>query len=379
MECAEPMSALMAYNKVFDRRPDGLPAFHSNFSYHIENDKFVTFLEAMAASVGIELIEDTVRQVMQDESGITGLVLASGRTETADLYVDCSGFVSLLLGKTLKEPFISFKSSLFCDRAVVGGWTRGPDEPIFPYTTCSTMNSGWLWQIEHETRINRGYVYCSSFISDEEAEREFRATSPKVGATRVVRFISGRYERNWVKNVVAIGNASAFVEPLEATALGVIANQARVLTDSLLAADRTLRDSHRKYINQHHAIVWDAIRGFISIHYKFNTRLDTPFWRECREKTDISVAAAPVEYYQENGPCGFWGPLVVGAMDPFGMKGWATLLLGQRVPYRNAHRATDAETQKFDMVRQRYRVQAQRGLTAEEVLAAIRSPGWRWP
>src|SRR4030095_13528653 len=121
----------------------------------------------------------------------------------------------------------------FNDRAVVGGWDRAAGEPIKPYTTCQTMNSGWCWQIEHERRVHRGYVYFSAFISDENAEREFRAACPRVGPTRIVKFVSGRYERNWVKNVVAIGNASGFVEPLEATALGVIAMQCRLLAGSL--------------------------------------------------------------------------------------------------------------------------------------------------
>jgi tryptophan halogenase len=338
----------------------------------------VAFLEAFATAIGVKIVEDTVREVSQDESGVTGLVLASGRTETGDLYVDCSGFVSLLLGKTLKEPFINFKSSLFCNRAVVGGWKRTPSEPILPYTTCTTMNSGWLWQIEHENRINRGYVYSSDFISDEEAEREFRALSPKVGPTRIVKFISGRYERNWVKNVVAMGNASGFVEPLEATALGLMANQSRILTDSLIAADRQIRPSHVRFVNQHHATVWDSTRGFIAVHYKYNTRVDTPFWRACWEKTDLAFGAGAVEYYQENGPEGFWGAMVVGALDPFGIGGWISLLLGQRVPYRAVHRASDAEMQTVIAIRQRMRESAQRAMTAEQVLAAIRDPKWQW-
>ncbi len=156
------------------------------------------------------------------------LRLESGRRETADLYLDASGFASVLLGKALGEPFVSYDKTLFCDRAVVGGWDRKDPEDmvIKPYTTCETMNCGWCWQIEHENRINRGYVYSSGFISDEEAEKEFRMKNPKVGPTRIVRFVSGRYRNVWVKNVVAVGNAGGFVEPLEATALGAMASNA---------------------------------------------------------------------------------------------------------------------------------------------------------
>lgn len=377
MENAEPMTAYMAANRIFARGPTGDPVFHNNFAYHVENDKFVGFLEAFAAAVGIEIIDDTVSQVLQDERGISGLTLKSGRTEVADLYIDCSGFVSLLLAKTLGEPFISFKSSLFCDRAIVGGWTR-ENEPILPYTTCETMSSGWCWQIEHVNRINRGYVYCSDFISDEQAEREFRAVAPRAGTTRVVRFVSGRYERNWVKNVVAIGNAAGFVEPLEATALGVIAVQSRILADSLVAAGREIRQTYRQNVNRHHAAVWDSNRAFIASHYKFNGRLDTPFWKECREKTDLGAGIVPATYFQENGPDTFWDSMIVGPHDAFGLSGWIALLMGQSVPYRHTHHPTDAEMKTFNSIREQNRQAALSAMTSEQVLAAIRSPTWRW-
>src|SRR5688572_10981425 len=245
-------SALMTHEKAFVRGPDGRPAVHLDLSYHFENEKFAEFLEGYAKAWGARVMDDTVQQVLQDEGGIAGLVLKGGTTESADLYVDASGFYSLLLGKTLGEGLIDFKSSLFCDRAVVGGWAREEGDPIRPYTTCETMNSGWCWQIEHERRVNRGYVYSSAFITDEEAEREFRAVAPLVGPTRIVKFVSGRYQRGWVKNVVAIGNSSGFVEPLEATALGVIAMQCRLLAGSLFDSQREVRRTHIQQFNRHH-------------------------------------------------------------------------------------------------------------------------------
>lgn len=200
-------SGLMTHNAIFVRQATGQPLIEPHFAYHIENENFVAFLETHALDIGVRIVDDTIVEVRQDDHGVAGLKLAAGTVAQADLYVDSSGFVSLLLSKTLGEPFRSFKSSLFCDRAVVGGWPRA-EEPIQPYTTAETMNAGWCWQIEHEKRINRGYVYSSSFLTDAEAETEFRAKNPKVGPTRVVKFISGRYERSWVKNVVAIGNWS---------------------------------------------------------------------------------------------------------------------------------------------------------------------------
>jgi tryptophan halogenase len=368
---------LMAADRVFERASGGGPAIHGSIAYHFENEKFVRFLENYATAVGVAVVDDTVAQVKQDERGVAGLLMQSGGVETADLYVDCSGFFSVLLGKSMEEPFGSFKASLFCDRAVVGGWDRG-DEVIKPYTTCETMDAGWCWQIEHENRINRGYVYCSQFVSDEEAEREFRAKNPKVGPTRVVRFVSGCYGRSWVKNVVAVGNAAGFVEPLEATALGVIAMQSRLLADALLDADRTPRPTQVAEYNSFHARTWEQIRSFISVHYAFNAVLDTAFWRHCRENTDLSGARRIVEYYRENGPTPLWQPTMMDAFDLFGVGGYSTLLLGQKVPFHRTFTPSESEQRLWSEKRRQWHDAAKRAMTVKEALQTIRSPKWRW-
>lgn len=378
MDDAELFSAMMAQDRAFPRDNSGRMLMHPNFAYHVENEKFVAFLENFAAAVGIHIVEDTVDQVTQDESGITALLFKSGATRSADLYVDCSGFASLLLGKTLGEPFTSFKGTLFNDRAVVGGWARD-GEPIKPYTTCETMDSGWCWQIEHERRINRGYVYCSSFISDEDAEREFRGKNPKVGPTRVVRFVTGCYQRNWVKNVVAIGNASGFVEPLEATALAVIATQARLLVGSLVDSDMEIRPTQAAAYSELNRRLWESIRSFISIHFKFNTRLDTPYWRQCRETCDLAGAQRFVEFYQENGPSGFWGQLQLEPFDQFGTAGYVALLTGQKVPHRAGFTPTEAERKAWTEYCRRTREAAERAYDVESALKLIRSSKWEWP
>ena len=126
----------------------------------------------------------------------------------ADLFIDASGFRAELLGRAMAEPWISYENSLFCDRAVIGGWERST-EPIQPYTTAEAMDAGWCWRIDHETFINRGYVYSSRFISDDEARAEFLRKNPKAPAdARVVKFRSGRFARPWVGNVIGIGNAA---------------------------------------------------------------------------------------------------------------------------------------------------------------------------
>jgi tryptophan halogenase len=373
---ASRYDALMAHDRIFERGPNGELLVHQRLANHFENERLVEFLEAQAASVGISIRDDTVEGVQQVERGITGLMLSSGQVAKADLYVDCSGFPSVLLNKTLGEPFVSYKSSLFCDRAVVGGWAR-TSEPIHPYTTCETMDSGWCWQIEHEGRINCGYVYSSSFITEEEAEAEFRRQRPKVGPTRIVKFTSGRYQRGWVKNVVAIGNAGGFVEPLEATALGVIGVQSALLATTLLDGDRQVRPSQMDRYNAHHADQWDSIRDFLAVHYKFNTRRSTPFWEHCRRETCLGGAEHIVEFYRENGPSVLWGSTLLSPHNAFGMRGYYALLLGQEVPFHRTYVPSPADLARWEAFRESHRQAALRAATVKEAMEIIRSPDWK--
>jgi tryptophan halogenase len=371
MESASLASSFMAQDKMFERSADGRPILHMNFAYHIENESFADFLESLAVRIGVRIISDTIRTVRQDENGIAGLDLASGETQSADLYIDCSGFSSLLLGKTLGEPFVSYDSTLFCDRAVVGGWAR-TDEPLRPYTIAETMNSGWCWQIEHPNRINRGYVYSSAFISDEQAERELRGKNPKLmGPTRVVKFISGRYERSWVKNVVAIGNASGFVEPLEATALAIIATRCMLLTELLTESDMIAKPADANMFNSLTARVWDSVRRFLATHYRFNTRLDTPFWKHCREHTDVAGAEPIVEWYQQMGPSPYAAAGLVDPLDVYGIDGYLTTLLGQSVPHESTFQPTPQEWSKWNATREQFKARTARAMSAAEALAHV--------
>ncbi len=377
-EYADVSPSLMSHNKAFLRNQYGGPHIGTDVGYHIENKMFVEFLEAYAAGLGVGITDDTVLEVQQNDHGLTGLVLKSGGTATADLYVDSSGFASVLLGQALGEPFVSYKPTLFCDRAVVGGWDR-TDEPIQPYTTGEGMNAGWCWRIDHEHRINRGYVYSSDFLADDEAEREFRAKNPKVGPARVVKFRSGRYERAWVKNVVGVGNACGFVEPLEATSLGVICDECDSLVNSLAETDLDPGPAVVGHYNKRNAGKWDQIRQFLAVHYKFNTRFETPFWRECRAHCELGGAAPLVEYYQETGPGIFHRQTLLDPLSQFGLEGYWSLLIGQKVPVQRPYVPSPRERDIWRQIQETFKTKALAAVDIKEALALIRSPGFRWP
>jgi tryptophan halogenase len=377
--CLDRVTAMMAHDRVWLRLANGAPDIQPWHGFHIENEKLVDTLEGLSQELNVQIIDGRVNSTERGPAGISAVMLEDGRRLEADFFIDCSGFRSELLGKALEEPFISYGKSLFCDRAVVGGWERQPNEPILPYTTAETMDAGWAWRIDHEHHVNRGYVYASQFSSDDDARAEFLWKNPRAAKDgRVVKFRSGRYQRAWVENVVALGNSAGFVEPLEATALMVVCAQSRMLAELLPVAGFVVTPTMRDLYNNQAAATWDDIRNFLSIHYKFNTRLDTPFWRHCLRETDVSELAGLLEFYAQNGPTGFARHLLPKGASSFGMEGFLNILVGNRVPYAARYIPTDAERQVWNARCANFAQQGRAGMTVEESLAVIRQPNWQW-
>ncbi len=377
--CTSIPSSLMWHGKAFPRLPNGCPDIQSWHAFHIENKKFVDVLEIVARENGVEFIDGKVTGSERLPDGpIAAVFLEDGQRLEADFFIDASGFRSELLGRALEEPFVSFDRSLFCDRAVVGGWER-TTEPILPYTTAETMDAGWAWQIEHEHHVNRGYVYASQVISDDEATAEFLRKNPKAPQSpRVVKFRSGCYRRLWVENVVAIGNAGGFVEPLEATALMIVCSHTQTLVDLLQRSELAPPATLRSLYNDLTSASWNDIRDFLALHYKLNTASNTPFWRHCREDTELSGLDSLLEFYAENGPTGFCRYRLPHTENDFGVEGFLVMLVGNRVPYATRHVISPAERKAWDARRVDFSAKAQAGLTVRETLAYVRHPGWQW-
>lgn len=376
------LSAFMEADKAFPRRQDGAPQIHNQHAFHIENIKLVAALEHWCLTEGVEITDGTMtRAELSDQPAANGdgqiaaLHLESGERVEADLFVDASGFRSELIGRALGEPYQSFDDSLFCDRAVIAGWPR-TDETIKPYTIAETYDAGWTWQIEHEHWINRGYVYSSAFISDEDALAEFRRKNPRIAnEPRVVRFRSGRSRRTWVGNVVGIGNSVGFVEPLEATALQVVCVECSTLADSL--ADSLCEPGPRlvELYNRFNTESWDEIRDFLAVHYAFNTALDTPFWRACRADTKLGGAEPMVEFFRENGPSGVATETLLRPSNSFGIDGYQAMLVGQAVPHRKPYTPPPAERALWREINRGYEQGARSGMSVRECLDVLRHCG----
>ena len=314
-----------------DRIVSALPSVR--FAYHLDNQRFVRFLARKAAELGTRHLDATVGRAevatgADGEPRVEHLVLDDGTRLAFDLYVDCSGFHSVLVGGALGSPYHSYASTLYCDRAVVADVPH--DGFIKPYTTAETMNAGWCWNIPMFDCDHRGYVYSSAWCSDDEAVAEMRACNPRMGDHRFVRFRSGRHEHFWRGNVVGIGNAYAFVEPLESTALHMVIVEALRLVRLLDPAGGEA-DRDRATLNRRMAAHWDYLRWFLGVHYRFNRQRGTPFWRACQASVDVSGLVDVLDDYREHGPLSSRD--VARPPDAiFGAGGLDALLLGQEVP-----------------------------------------------
>lgn len=316
-----------------DRRP--ISGLDTEIAYHLDNARFVRYLREKARQAGVEHVDATVADVEVSGDGreVTALVTDGGRRLAFDLYADCSGFRSLLLGKALGSPFVDFADSLPTDRAWVatvpnGGVAR-------PYTLAETYGAGWCWSTPQAAEDHRGYVFSSTFASPEEALAEMRAKNPGMGEPRLVEFRAGRHAHFCRGNVVALGNAYGFVEPLESTALHMLIRQLGLLLEAfpLRRGGRGLEGLLNRRVNA----AWDYLRWFLAVHYKFNTRLDTPFWRAARCDIDVASHGELLEAFAERGPLSYdrTARLAFDYPDPlWGPEGIDTILLGQRVASR---------------------------------------------
>lgn len=253
--------------------------FEPSYGYHFDAHKLGAFMRDFAVSKGVIHKAAKVEHVEQSETGdIAALLCQNGDRVTGDIFVDCSGFRSLLAQQTLQASFKSFGENLFNDRAVV--MPTMSQNAYQPQTVATAMRAGWRWSIPLTTRVGNGYVYSSAHISDDEAETELRQAIGMLGSSveaRVLRMNVGRVEDSWTRNCLAAGLAQGFIEPLEATALHIVIVTTLEFMQALEAGQFT--PQHRDQFNANTAARYEGIRDYIVGHYRLNQRSDTEYWR----------------------------------------------------------------------------------------------------
>lgn len=257
----------------------------ANYAYHLDAGKFAPFLTRHCTTkLGVRHVLADVRSVELAENGDIAAIDTeqAGRIE-GDLFVDCTGFRSLLLGEALGVGFKDCGDVLFCD-AALAAQIPYPEEntPIATHTLSTAQGSGWIWDIGLPTRRGTGYVYSTAHTSDDEAEATLRAYLGPAGADVGVRRIpirSGHREIFWKNNVVAVGLAAGFLEPLEASAIVLIELSAKLIAEQMPAV-REVMDVVAKRFNATTLYRWGRIIDFLKLHYVLTKRTDTAFWRD---------------------------------------------------------------------------------------------------
>ncbi len=258
------------------------------YGYHFDSALLGKFLHAKALQRGVAHVARHMNAVTLDERGdIDSLELDGGQTLAADYFVDCTGFASLLIGKALQTPYVSFAENLFNDAAIA---LPTPIEgPIMSQTVSTALRHGWAWKIPLTSRYGNGYVYSSGACSADAAETELRTTLGLLDADVPARHLKmrvGRVTRHWNRNCVAVGLSQGFIEPLEATALLFVQRTAASFVEALEKGD--LGESARTAFNGAVNAQFEGTRDYIVTHYKTNTRTDTDYWRANAANTALS-------------------------------------------------------------------------------------------
>tara|TARA_R110000787_G_scaffold81034_2_gene175834 strand:- start:634 stop:1980 length:1347 start_codon:yes stop_codon:yes gene_type:complete len=297
---------------------------YSKGGLNLNNKLSLEYLEKIAIEKGIKIINGKIISVERIDNNIKSL----NKKHKADYFIDCSGFNSLLS----EEKWVSYNDSLINDKALFFEITNKRNYNIRPYTQATTMKCGWLWEIDHaDNTTSCGYVHSSKYTSDKESLKEVeQKLKIKIKDYRIIPFKTGRLEKHWVGNVITIGNADGFIEPLESTSLMIILQLSLQISYILKYGDKKndLIDDYNKFVNKY----YDNIRDFILIHFCFNNKINNKYWKDYKKRigklSKNSLGYEIVHYYLRNNTHIRFLTHTYNDENPFGLEGWYSILRG---------------------------------------------------
>ena len=310
-------------------RLPGSPMADIDYAYHFDASLYAAFLRRQSEARGVERIEGRVETVrLRPEDGfVDTLVLADGREVGGDLFIDCSGMRALLIGQALGIGYDDWSHWLLCDRALAVPCESAP--VLTPYTRSTARSFGWQWRIALQHRIGNGHVYSSAHLGDDEAASVLLANldGRPLGDPRPVRFAPGKRRKAWEKNVVALGLASGFLEPLESTSIHLI--QTGILRLIALFPGTGFNAADIDEYNRQTDFEYCDVRDFIIAHYKVTNRADTPFWDYVRNMAVPDSLRERIELFEASARF-----FVHGKAELFREESWVQILLGQGLEMR---------------------------------------------
>ena len=307
------------------------PESKINYAYHIDAALYAKFLRKRAEAKGVKRIEGKINSVKQNHTTgfIESVTLNSGEVIEGDLFVDCTGFRGLLIEQTLHTGFEDWSHWLPCDTAVaVQTENTGP---IKPYTSAIAHEAGWRWKIPLQHRTGNGWVFCSRYMSEDEASSKLLAAvdGKPTRDPWTVKIRTGRRRKAWNKNCVAIGLAAGFVEPLESTSIHMI--MMGVVRLMQLFPYQGIEQSFVDKFNKESRMEIEDIRDFIVLHYNTTKRDDTAFWRYCKNMEIPDSLKSRLELFKTGGHA------YQNGAELFRVDSWSHVMLGQGLMPKNYH------------------------------------------
>ncbi|HEU5136212.1 MAG TPA: tryptophan halogenase family protein [Steroidobacteraceae bacterium] len=321
-----------------DRIPD-TPLAGLAWAFHFDASLYAAYLSKFAQALGVRRLDAKIAGVLQAPEGdVRALKLEDGRELAADFFIDCTGFRGLLIEGALGTGYDDWTHWLPCDRAQAV--PTSSVSPLTPYTRATALEAGWQWRIPLQHRTGNGHVYSSSFTTDERARELLLANldAPALAEPRLIKFTTGRRKLLWNRNVVCMGLASGFLEPLESTSIHLI----QVTIQRLILHFPHLGscEERRREFNRAAAAEYDYIRDFIILHYHANHRVGEPFWDACRNMSVPDSLRHRIELFRESAG------IFCATDDLFQLTSWLQVLWGQGVRPQSTHAFVEAVAPK---------------------------------
>lgn len=306
-----------------------------NYAFHFDASRYGRMLREYAEQRGAKRLEGKIVEVkLRGTDGfIEAVVLESGESIEGDLFIDCSGFRGLLIEGALHAGFDDWREYLPCDRAVA--ITANNGAVIRPFTQAMARPAGWQWRIPQQHRSGDGHVYCSEFMSDDEATSILLAglEGPALSEPRLIRISTGVRRHLWLGNCVAIGLAGGFIEPLEST--GIHLAQSGISRLLALFPDAGFDPAIIAEYNRQMRQEYEQVRDFVVLHYRATERRDTPFWRHCAAIPAPAGLARKLEIFQATGQ------IFRENEELFTEQSWLQVMIGQGIRPRRYHPVAD--------------------------------------